>query len=106
MLLDPPSTFEASNSDASIPTPPSPSLMAPDYGTIEPQFPLRLDRTLTPGVYRIVNDESSNIVIDLSGYDKSSILGKFRSYTRKHYREPDLTVWSAYEAHGGENQKV
>ena len=104
MRLDPPSTFEAF--DATIPTPPSPSITAPDYRTIEPQVPLRLDQTLTPGVYRIVNDESSNTVIDLSGHDKSSILGKFRSRTRKHYREPDLTVWSAYEAHEGENQKV
>ncbi|KIM43918.1 carbohydrate-binding module family 13 protein [Hebeloma cylindrosporum] len=45
----------------------------------------RLDQTLTPGVYRIVNDGSSNIVVDLSAYDKISIL--------------------AYETNDGENQK-
>jgi len=69
--------------DIAMPTPPSPSLMAADSGTIEPQTPLKLDRTLTPGVYRIINDEISNIVVDLSGYDHSTILGKFRSRTYK-----------------------
>lgn len=78
---DSPGTLEAF--DIAMPTPPSPSLMVADSGVTEPQIPLRLDQTLTPGVYRIINDEISNIVVDLSGYDKSSILGKFRSRTHK-----------------------
>jgi hypothetical protein len=63
----------------STPRVPSPSLTAIVSGTIEPQLPIKLDQTLTPGVYRIVNSESSNVAIDLSGYDKSSILGELRS---------------------------
>jgi hypothetical protein len=78
---DSPGALEAF--DIAMPIPPSPSLMAADSGEIEPQTPLRLDQSLTPGVYRIINDEISNIVVDLSGYDKSSILGKFRSRTHK-----------------------
>ena len=68
--LDSPGPSEAF--DIAMPTPPIPSLTA-DSGTIESP---RLDQTLAPGVYRIINDGSSNIVVDLSGFDKSSILGK------------------------------
>jgi hypothetical protein len=80
--------------------------MAADAGAIEHPSPLGLDQTLTPGVYRIINDESSNIVVDLSGYDKTSILGKFRSRIHKQQGETVLTVRTAYEAHEGGNQKV
>lgn len=66
----------------STPRVPSPSLTAIVSGTIEPQLPIKLDQTLTPGVYRIVNSESSNVAIDLSGYDKSSILGELRLFTQ------------------------
>jgi len=60
---------------------PSPSLIA----AVEPQLPIKLDQTLTPGLYRIVNDESPKVAIDLSGHDRISVL--------------------AYEAHEGENQQ-
>jgi hypothetical protein len=101
--LDSPGASEAF--DIAMPTPPSPSLMAADSGTIEPP---RLDQTLTPGVYGIINDEISNIVVDLSGCDKRSIVGKIRSRTHKQHTggETDLAVRSAYDAHEGENQKA
>lgn len=66
--------------------------MTADSGTIEPQAPLILDQTLIPGVYRIINDNISNIVVDLSGYDKRSILGKFRSCIHEQHGETDLTA--------------
>ena len=53
-------------------------------------------------MYRIINDEISNIVVDLSGYDKSTIL----DIALTNSRETDLAIRSAYEANGGENQKV
>ena len=54
----------------------SPSLVAAFSETTEPQLPIKLDQTLTPGVYRIVNNESPKVAVDLSGYDRSSVLGE------------------------------
>ena len=85
----------------------SPSLMGAFSETIEPQLPIKLDQTLTPGVYRIVNDASPKVAVDLSGYDRSSVLGEFTSCIQtQNCGAIDLTLLPAYDVHEEKNQQV
>jgi hypothetical protein len=35
-----------------------------------------VDRTLQPGIYKILNDANADCSIDLSGYDMKRVIGK------------------------------